>query len=193
MLKIKTSGGWGSDIREHLEEAIKGSKREAISVCFDFNGKTVKVTPFDTVETAYARWEQEGMAAAEAYWASPAGLAEKAKRNQEILDKQAAVDASMANLDIATVPKAIAWLKVFLDTADDIAVSTDIPKLLATFAAAGYMPGWGCGKSVEFYGHHEHLGRWLIGQVMDMWAAKGYVNTNLTGKFINKYEKLLGG
>lgn len=84
---------------------------------------------------------------------------------------QAKHDGLMAMLPskFAEVKSAIQWLQPFVEAAEHVAViGTDFPRVASVLEASGWKANEACGLPHSSYEDPNVLGRWIIGQAIDM-------------------------
>ncbi len=178
---------------DHASRVASSLAREKnCGIRFDFNGISLLATPKKSPVTIGWEFEQITGQHAERYRLSPEGQMEKVRNEREIKSAQTAIDHWMLILpDMlkSGLDNTIGWLSNFLPVADRVGTEMNIPLLVGLFEAQGYKAGELTGHDKAFYEIKENLGRYIIGQVLQMWKDVGAVHQRICD-FCEDYETL---
>jgi hypothetical protein len=161
----------GQHISHAAADACEMASERAVKVMLEFNDVMVSVLPDSSPESVVADWQRGMDTAAEAYRASPTGRQAAQRRADQLDQAQAEHDAAMAALParFADARSAIAWLMSFYDSADDIGiVRKDFGRVADVLEASGWRDSEACHLPKAEYEKPAVLGRWIIGQAIDM-------------------------
>ena len=174
----------------------RGGKGFDTTLSFEFSGITVIVRHddiADDVASAYLkRWDED----ARLYRESPEGQAEKARCEQERIERQEKHDACMAGLEDAAgdQTRLIAWLIEYSGVADDTTIKTDYPSVLTALEAAGYRENAHVtrpGQPKADFTDPSVMAEYVVGQAISALRKGMGPHPNMTHKFGTDYLEMV--
>lgn len=164
-------GELGQHITHAAADACDLASARDTVITLVFNDIETKVLPGQHPNSVVEDWQRGMDAAGEAYRNSREGRQDKIEADDRLAKAQSKHDAAMSVLP-AKFPDAraaILWLISFSDAADHInIVGRDFGRVVTVLEASGWSQGEACGLPKHEYENADILGRWIIGQAIDM-------------------------
>ncbi len=132
-----------------------------------FNGIQLEAAVGSSPAGIVAAFHRDLDAKANAFDASPEGIAAVIARRREIATAQAQIDLSVVALDaldFSDLDAVIGWFETVQDATDQCGVRVPKAAILAAFSAAGFEPDANCGDA--FDDDRENVARYIIGQAL---------------------------
>jgi hypothetical protein len=182
----------GESIDYAAEQAIALAKKEDKTVTFQFNSVSLTATAANKPQDVVSSYMDTIHKQAEAYRNSPQGKAAAARRDAEVISKQALInDLVDKRLDAALkqgLTAVIQWVKEYANVADDVGVDHQGKKVSSALTAAGYKESDYVGdKFVK--GDKEVMGRYIVGQVIHC-LNSGMPPHPMAANFADDYLKM---
>jgi hypothetical protein len=156
----------------------------------DFNGIILQAQISDTPQSIVERYDQACRKRSEDYAASPEGIAAKAKREQDIRNKQAVIDAGMVELetiDFSNLEAVIDWFDKMADASDDTGVRVDGKRIIEIFTSHGFQIN--ANTYDKFDGNDKaNFAGYVVGQALDMLDHANSIDSGMTSNFIPKWR-----
>lgn len=195
---------------EHIETASRNAQRIAFEkgqrVGFQFNDVRLWAFPAGSSDIPAKFYSTVVERRHNAYLESPEGKAAQKRRDSEIAEKQFACDNVTNNLDSILAHNSstgvLFFIEKFCKAANDIAVTIDHKRIIASLENAGFernayvMPSWALKLQKKFwpkfFENKNRLYKYIIGQVLSC-LYNGMPPHQVTLHFIEKWNKLDGG
>lgn len=126
---------------------------------------TAAVSPADVV----ASFHEQSDARAEAWRASPEGIAYAERQQAEVRaaqQKHGDMVAALDGLDFNSGAAVLDWVCGIQDATDRVGVTVDRERIISTFAAHGFEPNVNCGGAFKA-DDRDNVLRWIVGQALD--------------------------
>lgn len=183
----------GQHISQAAADACELALARAKVITLDFNDVQIPVHPGQSPDSVVADWRRDMDAAAETYRISPAGQQAKADADARLAKAQSGHDAAMATLPAAfpDARAAVLWLVPFSDAADHVGIAgREFDRVADVLEGSGWKQDDACGLPSEAYEEEGILGRWIIGQAIDMLKKGMPPHPMLMDKFAAKFLTL---
>lgn len=183
----------GEHISSAAATACDMASDTAATVYLEFNDVRVPVRPDHTPDDVVAIWQRGMDEAAEAYRTSPAGQKAAAEAEGRRIQAQADHDAAMATLPETFVDAraAISWLKTFGGPADHVGIlGADFDRVADVLERSGWSDGEASGRPEADYAEADLLGRWIIGQAINMLRRGNPPHPMLTHTFSTRFLEM---
>ena len=176
----------GESISHATEVACKMATDGNEPVEIVFNKVKLFVRPGANPDHICEIYSRECDERAEQYRNSDEGRAADARREAEVVAKQAAVDALLVTRSFSSLRSTVEWFDKLTPLADDVRVRLPTEQLVAELEAVGYESNACCDLPKERYTESKVMGVYIVGQVLSC-MKKGMPPHPVTNKFAKEY------
>ena len=161
-----------------------------------FNHILLAISPSDTPEDLISRFNATLEAEDAEYQASPMGMAAKAEMDRKIQDAQAettSLEAALPATLEGPLSGVVEWMMRFVVSAGWVRVTYDADNIGAQFKDAGFKVNDFVGDDFkdELQSSPDALGRYLIGQFLDLLSQKCGFPDHLFQRFVEEYREMV--
>lgn len=210
----------GESIDRACVIAVDMARKHDAPIVFTFNGVEMTAYKNSRPRDLMVEWEAKLDKQAEDYRNSPEGIAENARREEEVKIKQKRISELLGNigplLDSMTEeeilkafltrlnealvenseensPDALMdWLYAFAEIADDCRVYFNTQELAAKLESSGFIESEYVGNKPEWFNTKDRMARYIIGQTLNC-LKMGMPPHPITMSFIEQYRELPKG
>lgn len=177
---------------------IRGGEWRGVhsTIAFKFNEVSVIVSQGVTANQVVDAFRSRLKEDSRLYWESPEGKAEKARQEQQRLERQAKHDAIMADLPeaVGDQTRLIEWLIEYSDVADNINVTKNLSGVIAALEAAGYRENAHVtrpGQPKADFTDPSVMAEYVVGQAISALRKGMGPHPNMTHKFGTDYLEMV--
>lgn len=184
--------GVGQHISDTCQEAVAFAKEAGESQTFTFNDVSVTAHPDSDPAALVADFHAKQEADHKAWAESPEGKRAAEDRRLELVRKQAALDAMIADLPNVLAGRRdglMHWCSAYAQDSDDIGVKQDFPTVIAALEGAGYTANDATGLPRSEYEKPAVLSAYIAGQVLAC-IKSGMPPHQMTMSFVERYFAL---